>query len=214
MQSNRIRPADYQEILDIVEAGSKVLDLGCGDGELLRLLIDELQILGRGVEMDEAMIIASISKGLSVFQGNLNEGLRDYTSGSYDYVILNQTLQVVERPDQLVREMLRVGKRAIVSFPNFGYYRVRLKTLFSGRMPVTRELPHRWYNSPNIHLCCRDDFVAFCKRRQIHILRETNITSRRRIGNWLANLRSAQVLFVIAGRDDPGGRKPAPTIGS
>lgn len=199
MHASRLRPADYQEILDIVEPGSKVLDLGCGDGGLLRLLIDEREVHGRGVEIDEAMIIASISKGLSVFQGNLNEGLRDHTSGSYDYVILNQTLQVVERPDRLIREMLRVGKRVIVSFPNFGYYRVRLRTLFSGRMPVTRELPHRWYNSPNIHLCCRDDFVAFCRRSQIRILRETNIARRRRIGNWLANLRSAEVLFVIAG---------------
>ena len=199
MHDNRLRPADYQEILEIVEPRSKVLDLGCGDGSLLRLLIDEREAHARGVEIDEAMIIASISKGLSVFQGNLNEGLRDYASGSYDYVILNQTLQVVARPDLLIREMLRVGKRAIVSFPNFGYYRVRLKTLFSGRMPVTRELPHRWYNSPNIHLCCRDDFVAFCRRRQIRILRETNISGRRRIGNWLANLRSAVVLFVIAG---------------
>jgi methionine biosynthesis protein MetW len=198
MYQSRIRQTDYQEILDIVAAGSKVLDLGCGDGELLRLLITERQVLGRGVEIDEAMIIASISKGLSVFQGNLNEGLRDYVSGSYDFVILNQTLQVVERPDLLIREMLRVGKRVIVSFPNFGYFRVRLKTLISGRMPVTRELPHRWYNSPNIHLCSRNDFVAYCRRNQIGILRETNITKRRRIGSWLANLRSAEVLFVIA----------------
>ena len=198
MHQNRIGPADYQEILNIVEPHSKVLDLGCGDGELLRLLVAERQVLGRGVEIDETMIIASISKGLSVFQGNLNEGLRDYASGSYDFLILNQTLQVVERPDLLIREMLRVGKRVIVSFPNFGYFRVRLKTLFSGRMPVTRELPHRWYNSPNIHLCSRDDFVAFCRRNQIQILRETNITKRRRIRGWLANLRSAEVLFVIA----------------
>ena len=93
-----------------------------------------------------------------------------------------------------------MGKRAIVSFPNFGYYRIRLMTLFSGRMPVTRDLPHRWYNSPNIHLCCRNDFVTFCRRNQIRILHEINIAQRRRIGNWLANLRSAEVLFVMAGR--------------
>lgn len=200
MHANWLRPADHEEILEIVEPRSKVLDLGCGDGSLLRLLIDEREVLGRGVEIDETMIIASISKGLSVFQGNLNEGLQDYASGSYDYVILNQTLQIVERPDRLIQEMLRVGKRAIVSFPNFGYYRIRLMTLFSGRMPVTRDLPHRWYNSPNIHLCCRNDFVTFCRRNQIRILHEINIAQRRRIGNWLANLRSAEVLFVMAGR--------------
>ena len=123
---------DYDEIVKLVPAGSSVLDLGCGDGELLHRLIASKQVRGRGVDIEESMIIESISKGISVFQGDLDEGLRDYATGSYEYVILNQTLQATHRPLLVLEEMLRVGKRAIVSFPNFGYFRVRLQFLFSG----------------------------------------------------------------------------------
>ncbi len=189
---------DYDEIVKLVEPGSSVLDLGCGDGALLARLIAAKQVRGRGVELRESMIIESISKGISVFQGDLDEGLRDYASGSYDYVILNQTLQVVHRPMLLLAEMLRVGKRVIVSFPNFGYYRVRLQLLVSGRMPVTSDLPYSWYDTPNIHLCTRNDFIDYCAAGGVTILREIDIGRRRTISRRLANWLAAEVLFVLS----------------
>lgn len=191
---------DYDEIVKLVEPGSSVLDLGCGDGALLARLIAAKQVRGRGVELRESMIIETISKGISVFQGDLDEGLRDYASGSYDYVILNQTLQVIQRPMRLLAEMLRVGKRAIVSFPNFGHYRVRLQLLVSGRMPVTRDLPYSWYDTPNIHLCTRNDFIDYCANAGIAILREIDIARRRTISRRLANWLAAEVLFVLSAR--------------
>ena len=191
---------DYDEIVKLVEPGSSVLDLGCGDGALLARLIAAKQVRGRGVELRESMIIETISKGISVFQGDLDEGLRDYASGSYDYVILNQTLQVIQRPMRLLAEMLRVGKRAIVSFPNFGHYRVRLQLLVSGRMPVTRDLPYSWYDTPNIHLCTRNDFIDYCATAGIAILREIDIARRRTISRRLANWLAAEVLFVLSAR--------------
>lgn len=189
---------DYDEIVKLVPAGSSVLDLGCGDGELLHRLIAAKQVRGRGVDIQESMIIESISKGISVFQGDLDEGLRDYATGSYEYVILNQTLQATHRPLLVLTEMLRVGKRAIVSFPNFGYSRVRLQFLFSGRMPVTRDLPYMWYNTPNIHLCTRKDFIEHCNRARIAILKEIAISRRGTIRPWLANWRATEVLFVLS----------------
>ena len=189
---------DYDEIVRLVEPGSSVLDLGCGDGELLARLIAAKKARGRGVELRESMIIETISKGISVFQGDLDEGLRDYASGSYDYVILNQTLQVIHRPMALLGEMLRVGRRAVVSFPNFGYYRVRLQFLLTGRMPVTRDLPYSWYDTPNIHLCTRKDFIDYCVATDIAILQEIDISKRRTIGRRLANWRAAEVLFVLS----------------
>lgn len=190
---------DYDEIVKLVPAGSSVLDLGCGDGELLHRLIAAKQVRGRGVDIQESMIIESISKGISVFQGDLDEGLRDYATGSYEYVILNQTLQATHRPLLVLKEMLRVGKRAIVSFPNFGYFRVRLQFLFSGRMPVTRDLPYNWYDTPNIHLCTRKDFVDYCTSSGVIILKEIAISKRATIGPVLANWRATEVLFVLSG---------------
>lgn len=197
---------DYEEIVNLVEPGSSVLDLGCGDGALLARLIAAKQVRGRGVELRESMIIESISKGISVFQGDLDEGLRDYASGSYDYVILNQTLQVIQRPMLLLAEMLRVGKRAIVSFPNFGYYRVRLQLLVTGRMPVTRDLPYSWYDTPNIHLCTRKDFIDYCGAEGVSILKEIDIGRRRTISRRLANWLAAEVLFVLSSAAGRVGR--------
>ena len=189
---------DYDEIIKLVRPGSSVLDLGCGDGELLARLIAAKEVRGRGVELQESMIIESISKGISVFQGDLDEGLRDYASGSYDYVILNQTLQQIPRPMALLAEMLRVGRRVIVSFPNFGYYRVRLRFLVTGRMPVTRDLPYSWYDTPNIHLCTRKDFIDYCGAEDVTILQEIDISKRRTIGRRLADWRAAEVMFVLS----------------
>lgn len=190
----------YDEIVKLVEPGSTVLDLGCGDGELLLRLMKERHVRGRGVDIQENMIQQCISKGISVFHGNLDEGLKDYTTGSYDYVILNRTLQVVHNPVLLLSEMIRVGHRAIVNFPNFGYILNRLQLGFQGRMPVNRNLPFQWYNTPNIHFCTRKDFLLLCRELGIPILQEIAITKGRRKRPFLRNLLSSEVCFVLQGQ--------------
>ena len=189
---------DYDEIVRLVAEGSSVLDLGCGNGELLQKLIEIKGVRGRGIEIEEPLIIECISKGISVFQGDLDEGLRDYPTGIYDYVILNQTLQVTKKPTLVLKEMLRVGHYGIVSFPNFAYYKVRLNFILQGRMPVTRELPYRWFNTPNIHLCTRKDFLEYCTKENIKIIKEINISKNKSISKWFANWRSADVLCILS----------------
>jgi methionine biosynthesis protein MetW len=192
--------SDYSTIASIVPEGSRVLDLGCGTGELLARLIEERSVLGNGVEIEQDAVIECIHKGLSVFQGNIDEGLADYSDLSYDYVILNQTLQVIRRPDFVIEEMLRVGKRGIISFPNFGHWRVRLSLLWGGRMPRTTKLPFDWFNTPNIHLLTIRDFTGFCRDRGIHILQEINLRSAgngSRVVTAAPNLLADEGLFVI-----------------
>lgn len=197
----------YDEIISIVERDSKVLDLGCGDGELLHRLSSEKGVRGRGVDIEEEMIVRCIAKGISVFQGNLDEGLKDYGTKSYDYVILNQTLQVIRSPVLVLEEMLRVGKRAIVSFPNFGYLSTRLQLLFRGRMPVNTQLPHEWYNTPNIHLCTRRDFTLLCRKLGVTIHTEIALRNRRRLKVLPKNLFATEVCYVLeraaVGRSEP-----------
>lgn len=187
----------YDEIVQIVESRSTVLDLGCGDGELLHRLIGERAVAGRGVEIEEHMILQCIAKGISVFQGNLDEGLKDYSTKSYDYVILNETLQVVRNPILLMEEMLRVGRKAIVSFPNFGHIQTRLQLLVNGRMPVSRHLPYQWYNTPNIHLCTRNDFLRVCAEMGITILSEIALNRTKRLRILPKNLFATEVLFIL-----------------
>lgn len=205
MMQSRLREnvllSDYSQVVALVEPGASVLDLGCGQGDLLARLRDEKQVRGMGVEIDEDAVIECIRKGLSVFQGNVDEGLADYSDASYDYVILNQTLQVIRRPAFVIEEMLRVGRQAIVSFPNFGYWRVRIKLLLNGRMPKTAKLPFEWYDTPNIHLLTIKDFTDFCRAHQIHILRHINLVRRRQAkmlfgASWLAD----EGLFAVTRR--------------
>ncbi|MCD6122966.1 MAG: methionine biosynthesis protein MetW [Spirochaetales bacterium] len=188
---------NYKIITEIIEEGSSVLDLGCGDGELLYRLKKQKGISGRGVEIEERMIMECISKGISVFQGNLDEGLKDYGTNSYDYVILNQTLQVTHKPVLVLKEMLRVGRKAIISFPNFGQLKLRFQLLFKGRMPVTKDLPYQWYNTPNIHLCTRKDFLVLCRENNIRIIEEIDIREGYRINSIFANSRSSEVIFIL-----------------
>lgn len=190
---------NYDEIVKIVEQGSTVLDLGCGNGELLARLKIEKNVRGRGVDLEEAMVRQCIARGISVFQGNLDEGLKDYSTASYDYVILNQTLQVTRHPMAIVEEMLRVGKRAIVSFPNFAFYRLVLQLLFRGRMPSTNELPYQWYNTPNIHLCSRQDFIDQCDTRKLIIERIIDIGQHERLCRFWPNMRATEVIFILEG---------------
>jgi len=193
----------YDDIVSLVDAGASVLDLGCGDGELLLRLITEKNVRGRGVEIEEDLIRQCISKGLSVFQGNLDEGLRDYGTATYDYVILNQTLQVIRNPVLLLKEMLRVGQRVIISFPNFAYWSNRLQLAIAGRMPVTRSLPYQWYDTPNIHLFTRKDFISLCNSLNVRILKEISVHRSRAIHGPLLNMRASEVCFVLMNHQRP-----------
>jgi methionine biosynthesis protein MetW len=156
--------SDYAIIGSIVETGSMVLDLGCGDGELLQWLVEHKQVQARGVEINGGKVQRAIARGVSVYQGDIDQGLADYPEDSFDYVILSQTLQEARRPLKVLREMLRVGRRAIVAFPNFGHWRVRLAHLTSGRAPKTSLFPHDWFDSPNIHFFTVDDFEDLGRR--------------------------------------------------
>lgn len=199
MLDQRAEHISYEEIARLVEPGSSVLDLGCGNGELLELLRDKRGATVRGVDIEESMIRECLAKGISVFQGNLDEGLKEYGSGSYDYVILNETLQVVHEPVQLIREMVRVGRTAIVNFPNFGNLLNRMQLLFGGRMPVNQDLPYQWYDTPNIHFCTRRDFVRLCRGMDIPIIGIVDIRHGRRISAMTANLMATECCFLLRG---------------
>lgn len=190
----------YERIARLVEPGSMVLDLGCGTGELMLLLQRERGCRCRGVDIGEDMVRACVARGLSVFQANLDEGLRQFATGSYDYVILNRTLQQVHRPVELLEEMLRVGRRGIVNFPNFGYLANRLQLLFRGRMPVHRDLPYAWHDTPNIHLCTKKDFAWLATRLGIRVLDRIYLRHGRPAPALLSNLLATEVCFVLAGR--------------
>jgi methionine biosynthesis protein MetW len=159
---------EYKIILDWVSKEASVLDLGCGDGELLALLVKEKQVHAQGIELSETAIQRCVAEGLSVFQQDIDTGLSEYADNSFDYVILNQTLQQVKKPDFALKEALRVGKRVIVGFPNFVHISARLQIL-KGRVPVTKALPYEWYDTPNLHFLAIADFKDYCKKRNIHI---------------------------------------------
>jgi len=166
MPSIRLR-IDLQIIAHLVPDHSRVLDLGCGDGDLLDKLIHEKQVDGHGVELYHEHIYQCIAKGVPVIHANLDEGLSDYPDRSFDYVILSRTLQEVHKPLVILREMVRVGKTGILSFPNFGYWRTRFQLFIRGRMPVTRVLPYQWYDTPNIHLPTLKDFIKLLNQEGI-----------------------------------------------
>lgn len=162
---------DQKIIIPWIEEGARVLDLGCGDGTLLHHLREERNVEGYGLEIDQLNIISSIEKGVNVIQADLDAGLGKYfEDDTFDYVIMTQTLQAIQRPDHLLLEMLRIGREGIVTFPNMGHWKSRLQLVLKGNMPVTRSLPYEWYNTPNIHLCTLGDFEALCKRLNIRIL--------------------------------------------
>ncbi len=170
---------DYNVILDLIPPGKKVLDLGCGDGSLLAQLVQIKGVTGRGIEISEEGVHACIAKGLTVLQGDIDEGLRDYPDGSFDYVILNQTIQAVKKPDVVLSEMLRVGAKGVVGIPNFAFWRMRLYLLFNGRMPKTEFLPYEWYNTPNIHFCSVLDFDEYCRKSSITVEKRIYLSTDR-----------------------------------
>lgn len=191
---------NYDIIMQMIESGAKILDLGCGSGELLKLLKDKKNVKGRGVEINEDNIIKCIEKGLSVFQGDIDEGLKDYQDNYFDYVILNRTLQCTRKPDFVIREMLRVGKKIVISFPNFAYWRVRSYLFLNGRMPKSNILPFEWYNTPNIHLLTINDFKEYCKVKQIDILKEIYMNKanikKDTLHNVFPNFFAEEAIFI------------------
>lgn len=169
---------DLSIIQGWVAAGSRVLDLGCGDGTLLRRLMDDKQVLGYGLEIGVDEITECIRKGVNVVQQDLNSGLSNFKDNSFDTVVMTQALQIMRRPDQVLDEMLRVGKECIVTFPNFGNWHARLYLSLRGRMPVTKQLTYQWYDTPNIHFCTVKDFEALCREKQISILDRQVVAER------------------------------------
>lgn len=192
-----LRP-DLQAIAGLVEPGTRVLDLGCGDGALLEYLVRQQQVKGRGIELSEQGVLACVRRGLSVRQGNLQEGLADYPDASFDWVILSQTLPYLNDPAMVLREMLRVGKQAIVSFSNWGHWRCRMELLFTGQVPTAVDLPQQWYEVPRRQLITVTDFAHFCDQvnivigRQVYLNRGTRINTGR-----FRNLLSTTAVFEL-----------------
>jgi len=181
--------ADLAIIAKWIKSGAKVLDLGCGDGTLLAYLRDNRGVKGYGLEINEFNIEDCVAKSINVIQADLNDGLKDYfIDNSFDCVIMSQTLQATEQPDLLIEEMLRVGGEGIVTFPNMAHWRARLQLGFKGIMPVTKNLPNQWFNTPNVHLCTLNDFEVLCANHGIQILQRTVVDHSHRQGNALIKL--------------------------
>lgn len=190
---------DFYLIGQIVEPGSRVLDLGCGEGELLAWLVENKRILARGVEISAADVRKAIARGVSIYQGDIDEGLADYPDHAFDYVILSQTLQETRSPLQVLKEMLRVGRRVIVSFPNFGHWSVRASMLVSGRAPRTKLFPYSWYNSPNIHFLSVKDFEELCQDQNLAVERRYFLSDSHRV-SFLPNLMAKTAVFLLGGQ--------------
>jgi methionine biosynthesis protein MetW len=191
--------SDYAIIGDIVPPKSRVLDLGCGEGELLEWLAVNKQVDARGVELSGAKVQRAIARGVSVFQCDIDQALADYPDQAFDYVILSQTLQETFHPLQVLREMLRVGQRAIVAFPNFGHWRMRLSMLVSGRAPRTKLFPYEWHESPNIHLLTVEDFEDLTRKEGIAVERRYFLAGHRKV-TMLPNLLAETAVYLVRSR--------------
>lgn len=191
--------ADLAALSPWIPEGSRILDLGCGDGTLLAHLAASHEVRGYGLEIDPDNVRAAVARGINVIQADLDEGLSDFADGAFDVVVMSQALQALQRPDAVLAEMLRVGRTAIVTFPNFGHWRVRA-ALLAGHMPVTPSLPERWFDTPNIHLCTVADFEALCKERGWAVSRRALLDRRHHGGlaiRLLPNLFCEQALYEL-----------------
>jgi methionine biosynthesis protein MetW len=193
MTVNYVARADFSTIAGWIEPGAQVLDLGCGDGSLLAYLRESRGAAGYGIEIDDEGVLASIGNGVNVIQSDLESGLAGFDEQSFDSVILSQTLQAMRHTELIVLEMLRVGREAIVTFPNFGFWSHRLQVL-RGRMPVSGKLPYQWYDTPNIHLCTVADFDAFCEERGFDVLDRVVLHETRRV-SALPNLLGSLAIY-------------------
>lgn len=192
----RLRP-DLAIIAANVAPGARVLDVGCGDGALMAALRSEKRVDARGLELDPANVAAAVGKGLSVIQGDADTDLADYPADAFDYAILSQTLQTTMRPDQVLDQLLRIGRKAFVSFPNFAHWRVRLSLLWGGRMPVTRLLPLAWYKTPNIHHVTIDDFRAYVRERDLTVEGAWFLSGDKLTSAAAANFRAEHAVFLL-----------------
>jgi len=198
--TNRV---DLLLIAEMVAPGARVLDVGCGDGTLLRLLAEKRGVDGRGIELSQAGVNSCVAQGLSVIQGDADTDLVHYPDLAFDYAILSQTIQATYAPRDVLKQLLRIGKRAVVSFPNFGHWRVRTQLLFGGRMPQTDNLPDRWYDTPNIHLCTIKDFLGLCKDAGAKVERAVALNAYgRKLGvampAFAQNLFGEQAVFLLS----------------
>ena len=184
---------DFAAIAAWIPKGASVLDLGCGDGSLLRYLKETRAVRGYGVEIRDLDIVSCIANGVNVIQNDLESGLSDFEDNAFDFVILSQTLQATRHTEALIQEMLRVGREGIVSFPNFGYWKNRLNVL-TGHMPVSRDLPYQWYDTPNVHLCTLNDFESFCRDHRVAVLERRVMTGEREVG-LLPNLLGSTAVY-------------------
>ena len=194
---------DWNLIESLIDNKSTILDIGCGEGDLIQQLQKNKHADIRGVEIDGELVRSAISRGLSVIQGNAEKDLGQYCDQSFDYVILSQTLQAMYNPKQVLNELLRIGAKAIVSFPNFGHWRIRTQLLFKGKMPVTHELPYAWYDTPNIHFFTLKDFLEMCKMSNIYIERSIGLTSKGRqfeitSQTLTSNLITNEAIFLLS----------------
>lgn len=194
---NGAQRPDFAAIAQWVRRDAHVLDLGCGDGTLLKYLQQARGVTGYGVEIDDGNVLACVKNGVHVIQGDLEHGLSEFEDGSFDYVVLSQTLQAMRNTERIMREMLRVGRAGIVTFPNFGYWRNRLQVL-RGHMPVSENLPFEWFDTPNIHLCTIADFERFCRERGIDIVERTVLTAGRAVTAW-PNLLGELAVYHFGG---------------
>ena len=192
----RLRP-DLQIIADNIAPGSRVLDIGCGDGALMAALRDEKGCDARGLEIDPANVARAVARGLSVVQGDADTDLAAYPEGSFDYAVLSQTLQTTHRPDMILSELLRIGKQAFVSFPNFAHWRIRMSLLLRGRMPVTRLIPQSWYDTPNIHHVTIDDFRALVQAGRFAQEEQWFLSGDKQTGRAMANLLAEHAVFLL-----------------
>ena len=193
---------EFKLISELIPNDSRVLDVGCGDGELLKFLSDNITNNARGIEISKENIQKCISKGLTVIEGNAENDLKQFPSSSFDFVILGQTLQAFMFPEIVLNELLRIGKKAIVTIPNFGYWQVRLDLLIKGTMPITKNLPNEWFNTPNLHMCTIKDFYDFCSKREIKIfkslaLRNEKVSKLSKDNLFFKNLFSELGIFLI-----------------
>ena len=193
---------EFKIISTLIKKESHVLDIGCGDGILMEYLKDEKKVNIRGIEISKSKVQNCIAKGLTVIEGNAEKDLKQFPDNSFDYVVLSQTLQAFLNPENVIKELLRIGKQAIVTIPNFGYWKIRLHLLLKGTMPVTRTLPEEWYNTPNIHLCTIKDFVFFSKKKEFKLsksiaMRSNKVSYINNVNLNMKNLNANLGIFLI-----------------